>query len=152
MRKLEVGEAFLQLFPEPPGPKIASPLLGIMQQNYALPAQLGEPYCEVVPNSLVSVIAVDVKQVNLAIPKKLNSSVECRLDQRGEVSIERIMIFLEVLQHLRSVETRMGITFPCVDSVAAGLSPLLHHCLTKRAVGIAGVRPELYQDAGAKRT
>ena len=80
--KCNMGVAGCNLFPELPHSKIAITDVDIMKKNYARSRQFRQPCLEIVFHCLVSVEAVNMKQINRAVAEMLQSLIEGHAQQR----------------------------------------------------------------------
>ena len=74
VRERESGIDARQLRPEPPDAEVETALLGVVEQNDAPGAELGEPGREVVADGFVGVVPVDVEEVDAAVLESVRAS------------------------------------------------------------------------------
>src|SRR3954452_2876263 len=67
VEELEARIAITDLFPEPPDAEALLPHVGVVQQEDASRADLGEPLFEVVLHGLVGVEAVNMEEIDRAV-------------------------------------------------------------------------------------
>ena len=139
MQEVEGRVAFLQFVQKASDPEVLLVNIGVMQQHDPSLRNLGQPGFEVIPYGLVSVITIDMKQVDAAVSELSGRLVERRPDQPGEGSKAALINLSYSLNNRLRVATGVLISLPCVDSETTGRESMPCYRLAHREIRIAGV-------------
>jgi hypothetical protein len=118
--KLEAGKLGSDLLPEPPDTEILNLFDYVVEQDHPSVAQFRSPGLKIMTNSLVSMIAVDMKEVDLAVAETRGSFVEGHFQKGGKVAVSRVVMLSQLAEHLRPVDPVVGVSFPGVHRNGAG--------------------------------
>src|SRR5271165_5188524 len=119
MQEAEAGILRAQFFPESPDSKIEISLHDVVKQDHTTAAHLGLPCFKVVANRLVSVVTVDMKQVDFPVREAAGCLVEGHRQQRGKGSITMVMIIPQLLKHFQAVVSVVRIALPRIHGKGA---------------------------------
>ena len=114
-----------------------------MKQDDSVLGELGTPSLKVVPDSVVSVKAIYVQEVNRTVGEMSHCFIKRRSYETRESGVTFIVIGGKLGEYGIDVDASMVVTFPCIDGVALGRQLECFDYLAERKVGVSLVCSKL---------
>jgi hypothetical protein len=147
--EFEVGVVGAEFVPEAVDAEVGSMDGGVVEEDDGGGRELGAPSVEVMADRGIVVEAVEMEEIDGAIGEAGEGGVESGLEEGGEGGVGGV-VGAEVFEDRRRIRARLGITSPSVDGGGMGVEVEVVDGLKEGAVGVAMVRAEFDEGAGAE--
>jgi hypothetical protein len=117
--ELEAGVLVPDLVPELPDAEVLLPDVGVMEEDDAPLAYLGQPGFEVMADGVVGMETIDVEQVDRAVDELRDGFIERGPDQGRKAFIERVVVLTEVGEDLGAIFAGVCVAVPGVHREAS---------------------------------
>ena len=141
--ELEARIALRNLGPEAIHAEVGAVLIHVVHQDDAGLGELRPPGFEIVPDVLVGVPAIDVQEVDRAVPDAGQRFIEHAANKGRPLGVASVVVLLERVEDVVRISAGMGVTLPGVDGDQFGRQVQLFGRLAEAQVREPVVRAKL---------
>src|SRR5262249_13787114 len=136
--------------PEAPHAEVPLPHVDVVEEDDTAFARLRQPGREVVLDGLVSMVAVDVQEVDAAVRKIALRFVKRTLNEAREPPVQGVVMGPEFFEHLGNVMARMRVALPAIYGETARVQAEVQDGLAEGTIRGPRVRTQLHKRSRAK--